>query len=52
MVDDHRANQTAKPVKAGKKKRIKKKSLVQELWNFSLSPSAVTPLAFRPVRVS
>jgi hypothetical protein len=50
MVDDQRANQTAKPLKEGKKR--KKKSRVQEQWNFSLSSSAVTPLASRPVCVS
>jgi hypothetical protein len=47
MVDDQRANQTAKPLKEGKKK-----SPVQEQWNFSLNSSAVTPLASRPVCVS
>jgi hypothetical protein len=34
------------------KTRIKKKTLVQEQWNFRLSCSDVTPLASRPVCVS
>jgi hypothetical protein len=50
MVDNQRANQTAKPLKEGK--QTNKKSLVQEQWNFSLSSSAITPLASRPVCVS
>jgi hypothetical protein len=47
MVDDQRANQIAKPLKEGKKK-----SPVQEQWNFSLSSSAVTLLASTTVCVS
>jgi hypothetical protein len=55
MVDSQRANQTAKPLKEGKKKKKRKKekkSLVQEQWNFSLFSSDVTTLVFRPVCIS
>jgi hypothetical protein len=46
MVHDQTANQTAKLLMEGQKK---KKSLGQAQWNFSLSCSVVTPLASRPV---
>jgi hypothetical protein len=44
MVGDQIANQTAKPLKKGKKK-----SPVLQLYNCSLSCSDVTPLASIPV---
>jgi hypothetical protein len=51
MVNDQRANQTAKSLKEGKQtnKQQQQKSPVQEQWNFSLCSSGVTPLASRPV---
>jgi hypothetical protein len=48
MVGDQIANQAAKPLKKGKKK---KKSPVLEEYNCSLSCSYVPPLAYSPVCV-